>query len=115
MQTKYEKESVEKYFTDYNLMSKKYGAEITRSIKKRIDQLMAATTFSRYLETGLGKPHQLSENFKGYYGISVTGNLRLLIKPDSESLEPDILKECDTVIIRGVLDYHGKKDEWIIS
>ncbi len=115
MQIEYERDSVGKYFKDFSLMIKKYGIERTRLIKNRIDQLKAATTFSKYLEIGLGKPHQLMENLKGYYGVSITGNIRLILRPDSESLEPNMLNECDTVIIRGVLDYHGKKDEWIIS
>ena len=115
MQIEYERDSVEKYFKNFNLMIKKCGHERTRSIKRRFDQLKAATTFSKYLETGLGRPHQLLENLKGCYAVSVTGNIRLIIRPDSESIDLKLLNECDTVIIKGVLDYHGTKNEWIIS
>lgn len=95
-------------------MSKEKGENITRAIKKRYDQLKAANNFSIYLQTGLGKPHPLHGNLKGCYGISITGNLRLIVRPDVQSIDPGLLKECDTVIIKGVLDYHGKKYGWII-
>lgn len=111
---KYEKSSVEKYFENFDLMSKEKGKDLTRAVKKRYDQLKAAANFSIYLKTGLGKPHPLYENLKGCYGISVNGNIRLIVRPDVEGLDPDSLKRCDTVIIKGVMDYHGKKHEWII-
>lgn len=76
--------------------------------------MKASKTFSIYLTTGLGKPHPLYENLKGYYGVTVTGNVRLVIRPDEEVTEPEVLQKCDRVIIKGVMDYHGRKNEWII-
>lgn len=89
---KYEKSSVEKYFENFDLMSKEKGKDLTRAVKKRYDQLKAAANFSIYLKTGLGKPHPLYENLKGCYGISVNGNIRLIVRPDVEGLDPDSLK-----------------------
>ncbi len=109
-----ESESVRIIFNDFELMKKEIGKDRARATKKRIDQLKASDNFSIYLTTGLGKPHPLYENLKGYYGITITGNIRLIVKPDAESLDPEALKECDTVIIKGVMDYHGRKNEWII-
>ncbi|NLM20145.1 MAG: type II toxin-antitoxin system YoeB family toxin [Peptococcaceae bacterium] len=96
-------------------MKRKIGKDLTRSIKKRFDQLKAAANFDIFLTTGLGKPHPLKGNLKGYYGISVSGNTRLIVKPDVERLDPDSLKKCDSVIIKGVVNYHGYKQEWLIS
>ncbi|MHB8170271.1 MAG: hypothetical protein ACYDG6_01830 [Thermincolia bacterium] len=96
-------------------MKKAIGNERARATKKRIDQLKAAVNFSVYLTTGLGKPHPLYENLKGYYGITITGNVRLIVKPDAECLDSQALKECDTVIVKGVMDYHGRKNEWFVS
>ncbi len=95
-------------------MKKEIGDDRARATKKRLDQLKAALNFSSYLTTGLGKPHPLYENLKGYYGVTITGNMRLIVKPDAESLEPEALKECKTVVIKGVMDYHGRKNEWLI-
>lgn len=110
MKFKYENGSVEECFSDFDLMKKKMGKDLTRNAKK----LKAAANFSIYLSTGLGKPHPLVGNLKGYYGINITGNIRLLVKPDVESLDPASLKKCDSVIIKGVMDYHGRKREWLI-
>ncbi len=107
-----ESESVRIIFNDFELMKKEIGKDRARATKKRIDQLKASDNFSIYLTTGLGKPHPLYENLKGYYGI--TGNIRRIVKPDAESLDPEALKECETVIIKGVVDYHGRKYEGLI-
>ncbi len=111
----YENGSVNEIFNDFDLMKKKIGNEKTKTVKKRIDQLKASSNFSVYLMTGLGKPHPLFENLKGYYGIRITGNVRLVVKPDSINAGPEELKKCKTAIIKGVMDYHGKKIDWFIS
>lgn len=95
-------------------MNKKAGQKYTKAIKKRYDQLRAAKMFDIFLSTRLGNPHKLYPDLNGYYGINVSGNIRLIIKPDTESIEPNVLKTCDTVIIKGVEDYHGGKQEWLI-
>jgi len=110
----YENPSVERCFSDFDLMRRKIGNDLARGAKKRHDQLRAAANFSIYLNTGLGKPHPLFGNLKGYYGISISGNIRLVVKPDAESLDPDSLKKCDSILIKGVMDYHGQKHEWLI-
>lgn len=114
MKFQYENQAVEKCFDDFDLMKRKIGKDLTRNIKKRYDQLKAAANFGIYLTTGLGKPHPLTGNLKGYYGISVSVNIRLIVKPDAESLDPASLIKCDSVIIKGVVDYHGQKQEWLI-
>ena len=110
----YENRSVNEYFSDFTLMKKKIGENLTRNTKKRYDQLKAAANFSIYLNVGLGKPHPLIGNLKGCYGINITSNIRLIVKPNVESLDATSLKECDSVIIKGVMDYHGQKHEWLI-
>ncbi len=109
-----ESDKVMRYFDDFSLMKKKVGLNLTKIIKKRLDQLKAARTFSVFLSTGLGKPHRLRENLDGYYGVNLSANVRLVIKPEAKSLDPSELVQCDTVIMKGVEDYHGKKQEWII-
>ena len=104
MLIEYENDLVKEVFNNFDLMNKKIGNEKTKTVKKRLDQLKASSNFSIYLMTGLGKPHPLFENLKGYYGISITGNVRLVVKPDSINLEPEELKKCETIIIKGVMD-----------
>jgi len=114
VEIQFENDSVKELFSDFELMKKKIGKELTRATKKRYDQLKAAANFNIYLSTGLGKPHPLTGGLKGYYGISISGNVRLVVKPDIESLDPVSLKKCDVVIIKGVVDYHGQKYDWLI-
>lgn len=111
---KYETNQIEKYFNNFSMMTKKIGFELTKLTKKRYDQLKASRVFSVYLSTGLGKPHRLNNNLDGYYGIHLTANFRLIIKPNSESLKMSDLEMCDTVIIKGVEDYHGRKEGLLI-
>ena len=122
MQITYEDSSVKELFQDLckiqmhqGLMKRQIGAELTRSVKKRFDQLRAANNFYIYLSTGLGKPHLLT-GMAGCYGVHVTANWRLVIKPITEDTSPESLKKCDTIQIKGVVDYHGKgsKNNWII-
>lgn len=42
-------------------------------------------------------------------------NTRLIIQPDPPDLSPEALKKCEKVRIIGIVDYHGDKNEWIIS
>lgn len=114
MQIEYDGAEVKKLFNDWGFMQKRIGKELTKAVKKRYDQLLAANSFSIYLSTGLGKPHSLTENLLGVYGVNLTGNYRLIIKPISDDLSAEALKKCDTIEIRGVGDYHGQKNEWLI-
>jgi proteic killer suppression protein/toxin YoeB len=114
LQIKFDNSDVEKYFNDFSLMQKTIGRDLTKTIKRRYDALKSANNFSIFLDTGLGKPHPLYENLKGMYGVSISANRRLIIQPISDNLSPEALKKCDTIIIKGVEDYHGTKNEWII-
>ncbi len=114
MNLKYGRSSVEKHFKDFDLLKRKIGNDLTKNIKKRLDQLRASANFSIFLSTGLGKPHPLYENLKGCYGISISGSIRLLVRPDVKNLDPDSLKNCNLVIIEGVIDYHDQKYKWLI-
>jgi len=105
---------VERLFKDLNKMKRKIGDKLTKAVKKRCDQLKAAETFADFLSLRLGKPHSLSEDKKGCYGIYVTGNIRLVVAPISEDLSPESLKVCRKIIVKGVEDYHGSKTRTFI-
>ena len=107
----YTNERVKQYFENYNNMQRKCGFEITKSIKKLMNSLVAANDFKIYLTTNLGKPHLLHGDLKEFYAINITGNFRLIVKPVSNNSTDN----CTGIIIKGVMDYHGEKYEWIIS
>ena len=111
----YTNSNVEQYFTDFDNMKRKIGNNETRTVKKRMDQIKASVTFFEYLILRLGSPHPLTANLKECYGISITGNMRLIIKPLCADRKPETLKTCTSIEVKGVIKYHEGKEEWLIS
>ncbi len=121
MKINYKDKSTEELFTDFldvafskRLLIKKIGAEKAKAIKKRCVDLLQSANFLYYLNNGLGKPHMLTGDMKTQCGVSLTGNYRLIIEPESESLTDEAFAKCESVIIIGIVDYHGGKNEWLI-
>ena len=80
------------------------------------NQIVSFSSFSALQLSGLGKMESLEGDLKGSYSLRVFANYRLLVKPKAKDLSAESLKSCDTLIIEGVIDYHGKgkKYSWII-
>lgn len=99
-----------------NLMQREIGAELTRAVKKRYNQIVAISSFLALQQSGLGKLESLEGRNKGSYSLRVSANYRLILKPKTKDLSAESLKNCDTLVIEGVIDYHGKgkKFSWII-
>ncbi len=115
MQLEYHDEKVRKILCDAKTLQKKVGLEMGKKIKQRMNQLEAADNFNQYLtKIALGKPHPLEGNLDKCYGISITANYRIVVEPLETELDIESLKNCKILNIKGVLDYHGGKNEWII-
>ena len=117
----YENNSVEKLFTDLcdvtnskNLLLEKIGKDKTIAAKKRKNQIEAAPNFKSYLNLHVGNPHALHGDLEGFYAIKITADTRMIIQPCADDLSAEALSKCDTVIIKGILNYHGGKNEWLI-
>lgn len=106
MEIKFDNQKTQKIMTDMKLLTAKIGLGMAKTIKQRYNQIEACENFEQYMKTGLGIPHPLNHSLKDCYGIRITGNYRLVVKPESLGSEK--------IIIKGVLDYHGDKNEWII-
>jgi proteic killer suppression protein/toxin YoeB len=115
MEIKYANGRVQKPFSDYSVLIKTVGLEMTRAIKKRIDQIRAFENFQNWLKAQLGSPHQLRGNMRDYYGVSVTSNVRLILKPEADDYSLESLSKCTVIVVKGVCDYHGDKTNWIIQ
>ncbi len=115
MQLEIHDEKVKKIICNPSLLQRKVGIENSKVIKRRMNQLKSADNFNQYLTLiALGKPHPLNGDLNKCYGISITGNYRMVIEPLNTELDMNSLKNCKVLNIRGVLDYHGGKYEWII-
>ena len=122
MEIDYENSEIQKYFSDLcdvqnskNLLQRKIGQQLARKSKQRIDQLKSSATFQKYLNLHLGNPHSLTGNMETYYGVDLDKHTRLIIQPVPPDLSSEALKICETVKIIGIVDYHGDKNEWLIS
>ena len=114
IEVSYESKRVERCFQDYEIIARKIGRELAKGLKNRMNHVQAAESFQEYLKLGLGKPHGLSGNLHGSYGVTITGNVRLIMIPKTSALDPVSLGQCRHVIVKGVCDYHDGKNEWII-
>lgn len=113
MQITYANKKVEKYFKDYNEMKRKIPDTWVRTVKKHVDRLCAADNFGDFLALNLGHPEPLQgKKDIGKYSLHITGNVRLIIKPDDRK---ETVMICKIVEMEGVVDYHGNKETWYIS
>ena len=123
MYVEYEDSKVKRIFEDMNdvqnsknLMIKEIGLEMTKAVKKKYNQMIAFSSFSSLLESKIGKIESLKGDKNGSYSLRLTANYRLIVAPSTDNRSVERLRICDTIIIRGVMDYHGQgaKNNWII-
>lgn len=97
-------------------MKKEIGPDLTKAVKKKYNQIIAFSSFFAFQQSGIGKLESLEGDLKGSYSLRVSANYRLIVKPMAKTLSAEDLRVCDTLIIEGVIDYHGKgkKFNWII-
>lgn len=105
---------VAKILDDSKEVQKKIGFELTKVLKRRFNELKASNNFKEYLDIGIGKPHPLVGKLSKYYGIHLNRNYRLIVEPLVESLSMESLRNCQNINVKGVLEYHDGKCEWII-
>ena len=99
------------------LMSMVFSAVVMPLTSKAVDtDKITAENFNMYLtKIGLGKPHPLLGDLDKCYAIHITKNYRMVVEPLETELDMESLKKCKILNIKGVLDYHGGKNEWIIT
>lgn len=107
-------QKVKKVLMDSKKLIKQVGLEMAKKIYQRFSELESSPNFKAYLDYGIGKPHPLVGNLDNLFGISLTKNYRLIVEPITDRLDDVGLRECKKINIKGVVDYHGGKCEWII-
>ena len=116
MQVIYENEKVKKTLEDFPTLQKKCGKHAAQ-IKRRMQQLKSFVNLKEFLYSGLDNPHFETGDLKGFIGWDVNQNVRLLLEI-KEKIDDELFKKLDSIIeikVKGVLDYHGGKKNWIIS
>lgn len=112
MEIRYANDRVEKYFSDWGEIKRKLPMDWVRTIKKHIDRLKAAETFGDFMSLGVGHLEALKGKNLGKYSVRVNGNIRMILEPVRIGERIEISVE---IIVKGVVDYHGGKDNWFIS
>lgn len=111
MEIKYANKNVEKYFTDLNQMRRILPFGWVKKIFKLIELFKNSQDFSDFINYHIWKPELL----KGYeiptYSLHISANARLIIQLEGN----EKVRLCTVVEVKGVNDYHGKKDNWYIS
>lgn len=114
MRIEYDSKKTEKLFYNFNNIIQKVGLELAQKIKLRFNQIEAANNFQEYLTNGIGNPHHLTGKLKKCYGVSLNKNYRLIVEPKTKNFDLKSLEQCHNIIVKGVIDYHGQKYEWLI-
>jgi plasmid maintenance system killer protein len=100
---------------DKKKINKYLSADVVRTLKRKYDGLIAAPNFAMFIKNPIGHFEALKENMKGKYSIRITGNYRLIIRPNSEDLTLEALEACTEFYFEGVVDYHDRrKYNWLI-
>lgn len=115
MQIEYESNKLKRLVEDKVALQKKVGFELAKNFLRRLDQLKAFQSIGELVKSGIDNPHELKGNRMGYIGWSIDRNKRVIIRPENAY---DLQKDpyaCKKVIIKGVVDYHGGKENWYLS
>lgn len=106
---------VEKTMTDAKALVRKIGQPLAKATIRRMNELDSFNNIIELFAGGLDNPHWLEGNLYGCIGWSITGNVRLILdagmKPNETRLQYGL---SEKIIIKGVVDYHGGKNEWLI-
>lgn len=114
MEISYASENVATALQDERVLKRKIKSEWIGTLKRRIAELESAPCFGAYLRLKLGKPHPVYELGPYAHGVSITGNVRLIVQPVADS--PEAVPEATSCIVKGVADYHGKSSiSWYLS
>lgn len=115
VQLMYPNKGMERLFADPRLAIKKLGRDIAKKLYLRKDQLEAADCLKILLDGKIGRCHPLHHEFEGMFGLDLKDQIRLIIKPYGNDACIDYAEciLCEHVEIVGVVDYHGKKNEWL--
>lgn len=111
MEVTFSNETCASYFNDANLMRRKLDAKIIKALYKRFFELQAFESSSDLIVSGLDHPHYLAGNYKGLLARSIDKKYRLILSFSGGEKD----KKNQIAIIKGVVDYHGSKDKWIIA
>ncbi len=99
-------------FNDTRTLVRRYGPEMARRIRRRLDDLAAAANLAEMHEVFGGRLHPLVGDYAGRFALDLKHPQRLILEPANDPLPYEASGRLDwsqiTVVrICGVEDYHG--------
>ena len=104
MDIEYASKSLEKSLKDQRSITRNCG-KIAKNLIHRLSDLRVANDLSEITHLPPPRRHKLSGNFEGCWGIDLSKNMRLVVRPVGE-FDPDDLTTITSVCIVDIQDYH---------
>jgi plasmid maintenance system killer protein len=83
MKISYQYKKLEKTTADFKAISKHYGT-MAKKVNQRIKEMEASTTLEVLGKIPAARCHELKGDWKGYLAVDVSGNHRIVFKPDHD-------------------------------
>lgn len=117
MKIQYRNKNIEKLLNNPKYAVKVLGKDTANKVYLRKDQIEAAEVLEIMISGRIGRCHPLHYDFEGMFGLVLKDQVRLIVKPsvDEDCKDYEEIIKCKSVIIIGVVNYHGQKNEWIIK
>lgn len=98
MELRYASGDLERVCTDARLMQKRLGADVAKTLQRRIKELEYVQAMDDLLR-GTGKWEQLKADRAGQWSARLSANWRLIVEPDGDDA---------SVLILEIVDYHRR-------
>lgn len=102
---------LKKQLADQRQMERAFG-HVMPALKRRLDLLRAAPTLAEVPHTPPARRHELTGDWRGHLAVDVSGNWRMVFRPDHDPVPRHADGGIDpaaitAVVIVAILDYHG--------
>lgn len=104
MDLEYSGSKMRRDFEDRGRLRRNYGSYLP-GLENRLSELRAADNLAQITHEPPPKRHKLAGNWEGCWGINVTKNHRLVIRPVG-MFDPDNLSTVTHIKIEALIDYH---------
>lgn len=104
MEIEYVDKSMMKTLESEQLIRRKHG-DIAKKLILRMSDLRVADNLSQITHLPPPRRHKLTGNWEGCWGIDLSKNQRLIIRPVGK-FDPDDLATMTKIRVEGIEDYH---------
>ncbi len=106
MDIEYANNAMKRVLESQRLIAKKHG-DIARNLINRMSDLRVASNLNEISHLPPPRRHKLTGNLDGCWGIDLSRNKRLVIRPIGD-FNPDDLTTITTIRIEDITDYHER-------